>query len=29
MRTEALEALSGDIHRLGGLLGQAIRGLAV
>jgi phosphoenolpyruvate carboxylase len=28
MRTEALEALSGDIHLLGGLLGEAIRGLA-
>jgi phosphoenolpyruvate carboxylase len=28
MRTEALEALSGDIHMLGGLLGEAIRGLA-
>ncbi len=28
MRTEALEALSGDIHLLGGLLGGAIRGLA-
>jgi phosphoenolpyruvate carboxylase len=28
MRTEALEALSGDIHLLGGLLGQAIQGLA-
>ena len=27
MRTEALEALSGDIHLLGGLLGEAIRGL--
>ena len=28
MRTEALEALSGDIRLLGGLLGEAIRGLA-
>ena len=28
MRTEALEALSGDIHLLGGLLGEAIRRLA-
>jgi phosphoenolpyruvate carboxylase len=28
MRTDALEALSGDIHMLGGLLGEAIRGLA-
>jgi phosphoenolpyruvate carboxylase len=28
MRTEALEALSGDIHLLGGLLGEAIKGLA-
>ena len=28
MRTDALEALSGDIHLLGGLLGEAIRGLA-
>ena len=27
MRTEALEALSGDIHLLGGLLGEAIRRL--
>jgi phosphoenolpyruvate carboxylase len=28
MRTEALEALSGDIHLLGDLLGKAIKGLA-
>jgi phosphoenolpyruvate carboxylase len=28
MRTEALEALSGDIHLLGGLLGEAIQSLA-
>ena len=28
MRTEAIEALSNDIHLLGGLLGEAIQGLA-